>query len=31
LAILIERLRREGFAFQVSQPQVIVKNIDGQK
>ena len=31
LAIFIERLRREGFAFQVSQPQVIVKNIDGQK
>jgi len=31
LAIFIERLRREGFAFHVSQPQVIVKNIDGQK
>lgn len=31
LAIFIERLRREGFAFQVSQPQVIVKNINGQK
>lgn len=31
LAIFIERLRREGFAFQVSQPQVIVKNIDGQE
>ena len=31
LAILIERLRREGYAFQVSQPQVIMKIIDGQK
>jgi len=31
LAILIERLRREGYEFQVSQPQVIVKVIDGQK
>lgn len=31
LAIFIERLRREGFSLQVSQPQVIVKNIDGQK
>jgi len=31
LAILIERLRREGYEFQVSQPQVIVKIIDGQK
>ena len=31
LAILIERLRREGYEFQVSQPQVIVKEIDGQK
>ncbi len=29
LAILIERLRREGFEFQVSQPQVITKEIDG--
>lgn len=31
LAIFIERLRREGFAFQVSQPQVIVKTINGQE
>ena len=31
LAILIERLRREGYEFQVSQPQVIIKVIDGQK
>ncbi len=31
LAIFIERLRREGFSLQASQPQVIVKNIDGQK
>lgn len=30
LAILIERLRREGFEFQVSRPQVIVKIIDGK-
>ena len=29
LAILIERLRREGFEFQVSQPQVITKEADG--
>ncbi|HUV47249.1 MAG TPA: translational GTPase TypA [Candidatus Bathyarchaeia archaeon] len=31
LAILIERLRREGYAVQVSQPQVIVKEKNGQK
>ncbi len=31
LAILIERLRREGFEFQVSRPQVIIKEVDGQK
>lgn len=31
LAILIERLRREGFEFQVSRPQVINKEIDGKK
>ncbi len=31
LAILIERLRREGFEFQVSQPQVINKEVDGKK
>lgn len=30
LAILIERLRREGFEFQVSRPQVITKNVDGR-
>ncbi|MBP6882562.1 MAG: GTP-binding protein, partial [Candidatus Levybacteria bacterium] len=29
LAIVIERLRREGYEFQVSRPQVIEKNIDG--
>ncbi len=31
LAILIERLRREGFELQVSRPQVIVREIDGVK
>jgi len=31
LAIFIERLRREGYEFQVAQPQVIVKMINGQK
>lgn len=31
LAILIERMRREGYEFQVSRPQVIVKEIDGVK
>jgi GTP-binding protein len=30
LAILIERLRREGYEFQVSRPQVIEKQIDGR-
>jgi GTP-binding protein len=30
LAILIERLRREGYALQVSQPQAIVKKENGQ-
>lgn len=30
LAILIERLRREGFEFQVSRPQVIEKLVDGK-
>ncbi|MBI4029464.1 MAG: translational GTPase TypA [Candidatus Blackburnbacteria bacterium] len=29
LAILIERLRREGYEFQVSRPQVIIKEING--
>lgn len=31
LAIFIERLRREGYEFQVSRPQVISKEINGQK
>ncbi|MDD2647031.1 MAG: translational GTPase TypA [Patescibacteria group bacterium] len=31
LAILIERMRREGYEFQVSRPQVIEKEINGQK
>ena len=31
LAILIERMRREGYEFQVSRPQVIIKEIKGQK
>ncbi|MBI2590466.1 MAG: translational GTPase TypA [Candidatus Blackburnbacteria bacterium] len=31
LAILIERLRREGYEFQVSRPQVIIKEINGVK
>ncbi len=31
LAILIERMRREGFEFQVSQPQVIDKEENGKK
>lgn len=31
LAILIERMRREGYEFQVARPQVIVKEIDGKK
>lgn len=31
LAILIERMRREGYEFQVSRPQVIEKTIDGVK
>lgn len=31
LAILIERLRREGYEFQVARPQVIDKVIDGKK
>jgi GTP-binding protein len=29
LAILIEKMRREGFELQVSRPQVIMKDIDG--
>ena len=31
MAIFIERMRREGYEFQVSQPQAIVKEIDGRK
>lgn len=31
LAILIERLRREGYEFQVSRPHVIEKVVDGSK
>lgn len=31
LAILIERMRREGYEFQVSRPQVIMKEVDGKK
>lgn len=30
LAILIERLRREGYEFQVGRPQVIEKKVDGK-
>ena len=31
LGILIETMRREGYEFQVSRPEVIVKTIDGQE
>jgi len=31
LAILIENLRREGYELQVSRPEVIVKDVDGQR
>lgn len=31
LSILIEKMRREGYEFEVSRPKVIVKEIDGQK
>lgn len=31
LSILIENLRREGYELQVSRPQVIIREIDGQK
>ena len=31
LAILIERMRREGYEFQVSRPQVIEREVDGAK
>jgi len=31
LAILIETMRREGYEFQVSKPEVIYREVDGQK
>lgn len=31
IAILLENMRREGYEIQVSQPHVIIKEIDGQK
>jgi GTP-binding protein len=31
IAVLLEQMRREGFEIQVSQPQVIIKEIDGKK
>lgn len=31
LSILIETMRREGYEFQVSKPNVILKTVDGQK
>ena len=31
LSVLIETMRREGFEFQVGKPQVIIKEIDGNK
>lgn len=31
LSILIETMRREGYEFQVSTPQVLIKEIDGKK
>jgi len=31
LAILIETMRREGYEFAISRPQVVIKNIDGVK
>jgi GTP-binding protein len=31
LAILIETMRREGYEFQVSKPEVIYKEVDGQR
>ncbi|MBM3925203.1 MAG: translational GTPase TypA [SAR202 cluster bacterium] len=31
LAILIETMRREGYEFQVSRPEAIIKAVDGQK
>ncbi len=31
LSILVETMRREGYEFQLGQPKVIIKEIDGQK
>ncbi len=31
IAVLLENMRREGYEMQVSQPQVIIKEVDGQK
>lgn len=31
IAILLENMRREGYELQVSQPHVIIKEVDGQK
>jgi len=31
ISILIENMRREGYELQVSQPHVIIKNIDGER
>jgi GTP-binding protein len=31
LSVLIETMRREGFEFMVSQPQVIIKEVDGKR
>jgi GTP-binding protein len=31
LSILIEKMRREGYEFQVTRPQVIMKEVDGEK
>ena len=31
IAVLLENMRREGYELQVSQPKVIIKEVDGQK
>jgi len=31
IAILLENMRREGYELQISQPQVIIKEVDGEK
>ena len=31
LSVLIENMRREGFEFQVSKPEVLIKTVDGRK